>query len=61
MSALELAIFFHTTYERLAPRFGYETRTETREFNPSTPNGKLMVAVCYEVLEHFTRLEVEDD
>ena len=49
--ALVLANQFHTIYERLAPSFGYETRTETRLFSPSTPNGKLMVAVCVEIME----------
>ena len=56
MSALELAIFFHDTYERLAPQFGYVTRLETLVFDPTTPNGRLMVAVCYEVLEHLVAL-----
>ena len=37
---------FHETYERLAPQFGYETRADTREFDPESPNGKLMIAVC---------------
>ena len=49
---LEAACLFHATYERLAPSFGYETRKETREFDPESPNGKLMIAVCREVLSH---------
>jgi len=44
-----LARIFHKAYERLAPQFGYETRRDTREFDPSTPNGRLMIAVCGEV------------
>jgi hypothetical protein len=44
-----LARRFHETYERLAPSFGYETRTETRQFDPTTPNGRLMIAVCSEL------------
>ena len=48
--ALTLAQQFHEVYERLAPSFGYETRTETRKFDPESPNGKLMVAVCGEIL-----------
>jgi hypothetical protein len=48
-----LARFFHETYETLAPGFGYETRPETREFNPESKNGRLMVAVCDAVLIRF--------
>lgn len=50
MTALELAELFHEIYERRAPEFGYETRTETRVFNPDTPNGQLMIAVCDEII-----------
>jgi hypothetical protein len=45
--AEEMARFFHETYEKMAPFFGYETRQETREFDPTSPNGRLMVAVCW--------------
>jgi len=51
MSALKLAVIFHNTYERLAPDFGYETKEETKVFKAYTPNGKLMVAVCGEILD----------
>lgn len=44
-----LARKFHDAYERLAPNFGYETRRETRSFDPTTPNGKLMIATCGEL------------
>lgn len=47
---LDLAIMFHHAYERLAPSVGYDTRVETRIFDPESPNGKLMVAVCAEIL-----------
>jgi len=49
MMSIELAKLFHTTYERLAPNFGYETRADTKEFDANSPNGKLMVAVCVEI------------
>jgi hypothetical protein len=48
--AQQLAERFHETYERLAPQFGYVTRPDTRAFDPSLPNGRLMVAVCAEIL-----------
>jgi hypothetical protein len=41
---------FHDHYEELAPEFGYETRPETRNFRPTTPDGRLMIAVCAKVL-----------
>lgn len=50
MRALELATKFHDTYQRLAPQFGYETRPETKVFNDSSPNGRLMVAVAHDLL-----------
>ena len=56
-SALALAIRFHEAYERLAPRFGYETRPETRNFDPQSQNGRLMVAVCREIIEHNVEVE----
>lgn len=44
--AEQMARRFHEAYERFAPQFGYTTRPETREFDPESPNGKLMIAVC---------------
>jgi hypothetical protein len=58
--ALRLAQRFHEAYERLAPAFGYETRTETREFDPESANGQLMVAVCSEVFAALTPARAED-
>ena len=45
----KLARKFHEVYERLAPSHGYETREETRCFDPKSPNGRLMIRVCGEV------------
>ena len=45
-----LARSFHESYERLAPQFGYETRQETRKFDAASDNGRLMIAVCAELL-----------
>lgn len=42
---------FHEAYERLAPAYGYTTREDTREFDPTSPNGRLMIAVCGELLK----------
>ena len=44
------ARLFHDTYETLAPGYGYETRPETREFDPTSSNGRLMMAVCANVV-----------
>ena len=49
LDAVEIARQFHEAYERLAPSFGYETRTVTRTFDKNSPNGKLMIAVCGEI------------
>lgn len=47
----ELARRFHETYERLAPQFGYETRAETKQFDPTSANGRLMIAVAADLIE----------
>lgn len=49
VNGLEIAKKFHEAYERLAPNFGYETRKDTKAFDPDSPNGKLMTAVCQEI------------
>lgn len=50
--AKALAVLFHDTYEKLAPKYKYETRPDTRKFSPTSKNGKLMLAVAAEVLKH---------
>ena len=58
----ELARAFHEVYERLAPEYGYETRSDTKAFNPDSPNGRLMIAVCDEVAgKRIQQLESERD
>jgi hypothetical protein len=49
-AALAMALRFHDAYERLAPSCGYETRADTRVFDPTSPNGRLMIAVCAEII-----------
>ncbi len=46
MTPQQLAKRFHNYYESLAPTFGYETRTETRRFDPTSKQGELMIEVC---------------
>ena len=46
---IEMATALHEAYERLAPEYGYETREDTKVFNPDSKNGRLMVAVCHEL------------
>lgn len=57
--ALQLAMVFHEAYERLAPQFGYETRKETEEFDKDSPNGRLMIAVCGEVMDWYSNTQVD--
>ncbi len=51
ITSLELALEFHKRYERLAPQLGYETKKSTRKFDLNSANGKLMIAVCKELIE----------
>ena len=51
----ELAILFYNKYELLAPKFNYETKIETKKFNKDSDNGKLMIAVCKEVLQYLIK------
>lgn len=53
MTAEELAQFFHSTYERLAPAFGYKTNPKTRLFDANSRNGRLMIATCRAVLQQL--------
>lgn len=61
LDPLDLAIMFHHTYERLAPNMEYDTRKETRIFDHESANGKLMVAVCAELLPKLTGPSPTDD
>lgn len=49
--AYRLAHKFHEFYEISAPAFGYEIKKETKEFDPESPNGRLMAYVCYEIVK----------
>lgn len=51
----QIARQFHEVYERLAPQFGYETREDTKVFDPQSQNGRLMIAVCAEVIGELER------
>lgn len=44
---------FHFLYETYAPMYGYETRDDTKEFNPSSANGMLMRAVVGEIYRNI--------
>ena len=57
ISAIKLAVKFHETYERLAPEFGYETRKDTKLFDASSKNGKLMIAVCREMQDYILKAQ----
>lgn len=53
MNAEKLALMFHEIYEREAPCFGYETRSDTRNFDPGSDNGRLMISVCGQIINEF--------
>ena len=48
--AEQLARQFHESYEKHALFYGYQTRIETRQFDPMTPNGMTMIAVMEDVM-----------
>jgi len=50
---------FHDLYEETAPMFGYETRKETKEFDPTSPNGRLMAYVCFNLIQQAIAEERE--
>ena len=50
-----IARLLHKTYERLAPKYGYETRTETKIFDPKSDNGRLMIATCLVISERIRK------
>ena len=58
MTPEDLARFFHTEYEKLAPAFGYETRNESAVPFDEVPenNRRLMIAVAtlaFEKMEKY--------
>ena len=61
MAAEKLARLFHSTYERLAPKYGYETRPDTRDFDPETDNGRLMIAVCEVIIHQLPTEQVNNN
>ena len=52
MTAEDLAREFHEEYERLAPQFGYKTRSASAKPWDDVPdtNKVLMIAVCQQVM-----------
>jgi len=58
--AYKLAREFHALYEELAPKFGYETRKDTKEFDPASPNGRLMARVCWDFAEQVRRETISE-
>lgn len=62
LQAIRLATRFHELYERKAPLYGYTTREDTREFDSSTPNGKLMTDVCLDLITGgYTMVSPEEE
>lgn len=46
LTPLSMAKQFHDLYEFYASTYGYKTRDDTKTFNPDSPKGKTMIAVC---------------
>lgn len=59
MSPIALALAFHDTYERLAPDYGHKTKGDARSFDEESLDGKLMIAVCEEILNRFIEHEAK--
>ena len=59
MDEVKLAKLFHQVYEDLAPSFGYETRTDTKEFDEEAKNGKLMIATCKAILPEILASQLD--
>jgi len=57
--AYRLARRFHELYEEYAPQFGYKTREDTRAFDPTSPNGRTMARVAYEVVQEENTANAE--
>lgn len=49
--AYRLARKFHELYEEVAPKFGYKTKDDTKEFDPNSPNGRTMAYVCKTIVD----------
>jgi hypothetical protein len=60
-TAERLAREFHELYEATAADFGYVTRPETREFIADSPNGRLMIDVCHNILRRLEPLPSPPD
>jgi hypothetical protein len=60
MNAIKLAIRFHELYEKYAPEYGYDTKEESRTFDASSPNGKLMIRICREIQKDYTVTRKEE-
>lgn len=54
----KLTIEFHNTYEKLAPKYGYKTRKDTRKLDFNFPNGKLMYETIKQVFSNKKHMEV---
>ena len=63
LNAEEIARYFHETYERLAPQYGYKTRKASSVPWEKVPerNRTLMVAVARALLDKIEKKESLDD
>ena len=49
--AEELARQFHYKFVKFSTSYGFVVKDSLRKFDPLSPNGALMIAVCAEILK----------
>jgi hypothetical protein len=59
-SSEQLARLFHSAYGRLAPKYGLAIHPGAREFDPESLDGKLMIAMCSEILAAIASEKIRD-
>ncbi len=59
INALEIAKMFHDTTKKLDPKLGFESWAGDREFDPTTKDSKIFIAVCQQVGDYIQQLSFQ--